>query len=127
MKTTATDVQDFGYELDLAGITDANNNPITDSTELAALIDDITSSDETVIALVPATDGVGKGVAHPTGKAGTSTISGKVYASQADKDAGKDPIFIANEVWDVLTGPVAKVSSGVFKFTPTEPPPAPQG
>jgi hypothetical protein len=120
VKTKATDAKDFGFELDLSGITDAKDNPITDEAALASLVDEISTSDSTVVSL--SLTGMGKGVAHPTGKAGQATITGRVFGSQAAKERGDDPIFIANEVWDVFAGDPAHVSTGGFVFTPVAPP-----
>lgn len=121
VKTKATDGVDFGFELDLEGITDANDNPVTDPAELALLVDEISTSDESVVSL--SLTGMGTGVAHPTGKVGEATITGRVFANQAAKESGADPIFIASEVWDVTSGDPSKVSGGKFNFTPITPQP----
>src|SRR5438132_7878954 len=64
----------------------------------------------------------GDGTSTPTGTAGQATQTCKVYADQAAKDAGANPLVIASEAWSVVPGGASKIGDVKFTFTPAKPP-----
>lgn len=106
--------KDFGYDFDVSGITDEEGEEITDEAVLAAVVKEVSSTNEAVISATTP-DAGGAGTIH-VGTSGSADLSGKAWLSQADKDAGKDPAFLAVEPFTITTGDPAAITEGSFKF-----------
>jgi hypothetical protein len=105
---------DFGYDFDVSGITDEEGEAITDEAVLAGVVKEVSSDNSGVVSATPADEG-GAGTCH-VGTSGAAVLSGKAWLSQADKDAGKDPAFLATEVFTITTSNPAAITEGGFKF-----------
>lgn len=108
------DQLDFGYDFDVSGITDAEGEAITDQAVLDKIVKEVASDNEAVVSAT-APDAGGAGSIH-VGTSGAAVLSGKAWLSQADKDAGKDPAFIATEPFTITTGDPAAITEGSFAF-----------
>jgi hypothetical protein len=108
------DQPDFGYDFDVSGITDAEGEEITDPAVLAKVVKEVTSTNDGVVSATSPDEG-GAGTIH-IGTSGEATLSGKAWFNQADKDAGKDPAFLASEPFTITTGDPAAITEGGFKF-----------
>lgn len=113
----------FKFKVDLADVEDDKGNKITDPAALAGLVE-VHESDNPSVLTVVSDPGQGEGTSTPTGTAGQATQTCKVYADQAAKDAGANPLIIASEAWSVVPGGAAKIGEAKFSFTPEAPPAA---
>jgi hypothetical protein len=105
---------DFGYDFDVSGVTDEEGEQITDPVVLGAVVKEVASDNEGVVSATPPDEG-GAGTIH-VGTSGSATLTGKAWLNQADKDAGKDPAFVAAEPFTITTGDPAAITEGAFKF-----------
>jgi hypothetical protein len=108
------DTPDFGFKFATI-VTDAEGEVITDEAVLATLVKEVESTDGEVVGVLLNEGKSDEGMIH-VGRSGSSTLFGRVWGSQAAKDAGADPLHVSSEVFTITTGDPAAITEAGFHF-----------